>query len=406
MKKSRLVHCCLSVSLCLFTSLAVAQEVKPLKPSGSSVDPNLEESQPPSTPETPPEPPPEKPKPKKVKPVKKVQQPTIPQPEVPQSEKVEPEPLPAEEPETKPAKPVKKVDEFLRLKKDSDGNPVAMQTSIARYIFRDGNQETFVDLVGAVHIGDLDYYEQLNDAFEQYDVLLYELVAPPDRRIPTRDENEDEDLFVLVRRVAQILFEFEMQLEGIDYTKENFVHADLSPQEMAEKMKERGESMSTIVLGLITDMIRQSNLQAQKGTQEKYAEMDLMTVIRDPNGAIKFKRIMAEQMVDSILEADPQSTMNRLLIVDRNEATIEVLKRELGKGHKKIGIFYGAAHMPDFDQRLRLELDMSKQSERWVTAWDLKMAERDEAEQLTKYVKIAQLVVDYYQRSQSRNLAP
>ena len=36
-----------------------------------------------------------------------------------------------------------------------------------------------VDLIGAVHIGDIAYYDELNKQFTQYDALLYELVAPP-----------------------------------------------------------------------------------------------------------------------------------------------------------------------------------------------------------------------------------
>ena len=35
-----------------------------------------------------------------------------------------------------------------------------------------------IDLIGAVHIGEKAYYDKLNKEFEQYDVLLYELVAP------------------------------------------------------------------------------------------------------------------------------------------------------------------------------------------------------------------------------------
>ena len=37
-----------------------------------------------------------------------------------------------------------------------------------------------VDLIGAVHIGDIAYYQQLNERFKQYDALLYELVARKD----------------------------------------------------------------------------------------------------------------------------------------------------------------------------------------------------------------------------------
>src|SRR5436190_1054916 len=38
------------------------------------------------------------------------------------------------------------------------------------------------------------------------------------------------------------MLELEFQLERVDYTKENFVHADMSPEEFAKSMSERGES--------------------------------------------------------------------------------------------------------------------------------------------------------------------
>ena len=36
-----------------------------------------------------------------------------------------------------------------------------------------------VDLVGAVHIGDAAYYQQLNKEFKAYEAVLYEMVKPP-----------------------------------------------------------------------------------------------------------------------------------------------------------------------------------------------------------------------------------
>src|SRR5262249_34256709 len=36
------------------------------------------------------------------------------------------------------------------------------------------------------------------------------------------------------------------------------------------------------------------------------------------------------------------------------------------------GIFYGAAHMPDFEKRLAEDFDLKKDKVEWVTAWDLK----------------------------------
>ena len=64
---------------------------------------------------------------------------------------------------------------FIRLQRDAKGQPVALQTAVVRYTSAHGN--LVVDLIGAVHVGDRSYYQKLNQQMEQYDVLLYELVA-------------------------------------------------------------------------------------------------------------------------------------------------------------------------------------------------------------------------------------
>src|SRR3954465_7134407 len=92
----------------------------------------------------------------------------------------------AAEPPTKPkhddkpaakAKPTKeKHNQFLRLVRDESGEPLRMETAVVRYRFKDAaKKDVTVDLVGAVHIAEKSYYDQLNKLFDDYDVVLYEL---------------------------------------------------------------------------------------------------------------------------------------------------------------------------------------------------------------------------------------
>ena len=59
-------------------------------------------------------------------------------------------------------------------------------------------------------------------------------------------------------------------------------------------------------------------------------------------------------------------------MIDRNKACLEVLKQQLKAGKKNIAIFYGAAHMPDFDKRLKEELGVKRTTNEWIDAWSLK----------------------------------
>ena len=74
---------------------------------------------------------------------------------------------------------------YLRVLESDDKKPLALQTAIVRYRGKAGSQYAgkIVDLVGVVHIGQRDYYSDLNDRLGRYDSVLYELVAPDGTRI-------------------------------------------------------------------------------------------------------------------------------------------------------------------------------------------------------------------------------
>ncbi len=73
-------------------------------------------------------------------------------------------------------------------------------------------------------------------------------------------------------------------------------------------------------------------------------------------------------------------TYDVLLVVDRNGEALKVLQKQIALGKKKIGIFYGAAHLPDFDKRLINDFGLQpaegSDNPRWITAWDLSSTEK------------------------------
>ena len=270
------------------------------------------------------------------------------------------------------AKP--KKTRFIQVKRTDAGEPEALQTAIARYVPATGDNELVVDLIGAVHVGDRLYYQKLNKLFENYDVLLYELVAPEGTVIPKGGRRESTNPLAMIQTMMKSVLGLELQLEQIDYTRKNFVHADLSPAKMAEAMKKRGDNGLTLALGIAADFIRTQNVQAQQQATSAKAglpEIDPLSLLLDPQAGKKLKRLMAEQFDSEATDQALGSTLNTILIADRNKAALQVFQKELVKGHKRIGIFYGAAHMADFEQRLRLEYGLKLKSHLWVTAWDL-----------------------------------
>jgi hypothetical protein len=59
-----------------------------------------------------------------------------------------------------------------------------------------------------------------------------------------------------------------------------------------------------------------------------------------------------------------------VIVVERNKVALDVLTKEIAKGRKHLGIFYGAAHLTDLEQRL-FAMGFNKQKSEWLTAWDL-----------------------------------
>lgn len=278
---------------------------------------------------------------------------------------------------------------YLRIRRDLEGVPLALETATVRLTPASGEGELVVDLVAAVHVADREYYRQLNRQFEQYDVVLYELVAPRGTRIPAGGRPADNPL-AMIQQAATAALDLDSQLEQIDYRRANFVHADLSPEEMAEAVRRRGDNGLTLFLGVAADLLRQQNLQEMRQEPlrreadraggpprrprgDAQPPVDLAAQLLDPDGAVKLKRTLAEQFEQGSGPAGGLGgTLHQILVADRNRAALRVFQTELAKGKKRIAIFYGAAHMEDFEQRLTSQFGLKRQNEQWLTAWDLR----------------------------------
>lgn len=279
---------------------------------------------------------------------------------------------------------------YLRLLRDDDRQPVALQTATVRFAPAAGAGGVMVDLVGVVHIGDREYYRALDRQLGQYDAVLFELVAPPNTVIPKGGKRDSNGPLAIVQTALKAVLGLELQTERIDYTRKNFVHADLSPEQMAEAIRKRGDTPLTLALSVAADLLRQENLREMEGRDarrgaEAGPEIDFLSVLLDPDGAVKLKRALAEQLAGAGAgDSGLGPTIDTILISDRNAAAMAALQKELAKGTRKIAIFYGAAHMPDFERRLRDDFGLRPQGPRWLDAWDLRSRPRGGLEGLLK----------------------
>jgi hypothetical protein len=285
----------------------------------------------------------------------------------------------AREPEARPGGAALAADaapEFLRLVRDDDDAPVSLDTAVVEYrradAAADRGRPLKVDLVAAVHVGTGEYYETLDRLFADYDAVLYELVAPPNARVPKAGRKPAGAIGTAQQGLKNALG-LEFQLERIDYGADNFVHADLSPREFDAAMKKRGESW----FSMFTKLMRESMARAERpaaGAEVGVGELFGILFGSGVDRQVKLRRLMAEQFTDmEVLTSAFGGEEGSTLITDRNAACIEVLHDEVARGSRRIAIFYGAAHMPDFDERLRKEFDLQPAEPEWLEAWDLRM---------------------------------
>lgn len=257
---------------------------------------------------------------------------------------------------------------FMRFVKVDDGGH--LDTAITVYE-KDGVK---LWLFGAVHIADAACYATLNDRFTECDVLLYELVAPEDTR-PTKGRDEGFNPVGLVQRGMKNALELAFQLDEIDYQASNFVHADMTPEEFADSMRERGESLLSILVDMMLSGMQPPASDDADGDDEgerapAAPQFDLVKAFRSGEGR-HLLRMMAAQQIEQA-EVLMARAGGSTLLEGRNEKCLQVLARELGKGRKRIGIYYGAAHMPHMEKRLVEDLGWKKVGQEWLVAWDCK----------------------------------
>ena len=253
-----------------------------------------------------------------------------------------------------------KQSEFLKFVEDHKGGG-KLETAIATYQNADG---VTVHLVGAVHIGDQSYYDGLNRTFKDYDAVLYEMVKPKDAAPPQPgEERAGGSMISMIQRFMKDTLDLKFQLDAIDYSAPNFVHADLDAETFQKMEEERGESIWTLML---QQMIK--SMANPPANQQEIGFGELLAALTSPDRAHQLKLLLGKQFGD--IEAQMSGFGGTVLIDERNKACFKVLDREIEGGKKNLGIFYGAGHMSDMEKRL-LDRGFHKTEQEWRVAWNV-----------------------------------
>jgi hypothetical protein len=274
---------------------------------------------------------------------------------------------------------VKEPAKFVRFSDDKGGG--RLETAVVKYK-NDAGVE--LKLVSAIHIGERSYFESLNKDFEAEDAVLYELVKEKGAPLPGPEAmrkkaaeggNASANPIGQLQRFLKDTLDLEFQLDVIDYTKKNFVHADMDKAAFEKAQAERGESFESLMLQQLLAAMKNPQAHALPGANggdETETLKELVKLVTRPDMERQVKTFVAkqmDQMQDAAMGLDGPG--GSVILTERNKAALKVLDETIKSGKKKIAVFYGAAHMPDLSKRVREMGFKPSGPVEWKTAWDL-----------------------------------
>eukprot|EP00271_Cylindrocystis_brebissonii_P006716 TRINITY_DN19498_c0_g1_i1.p1 TRINITY_DN19498_c0_g1~~TRINITY_DN19498_c0_g1_i1.p1 ORF type:complete len:509 (+),score=79.93 TRINITY_DN19498_c0_g1_i1:359-1885(+) len=327
-----------------------------------------------------------------------------------------------------------------------------LQTSVVTYWKRGPwwdilKPEIQVDLVAAVHIADKDYFEGLQEDLDTYDRVLYEMVADKGGRRsrflgrkgaasserwrpPPMEANRRRrggGIISTIQRSMSSLLGLEFQLECMEYTGDNWYHADLDMPEFQRLQEERGEtflsfagrvaetSTKALKRSMVDDPSSDMFFADEDGMDEKASlglvqrnllwaarvlpmpllgSLIIRGVCRSPGDAslrkspevrallnldlaTALKVMLAKQLTDTTMDMAASVLSSSVIVGERNRAACEALEEALSDGCRRVAIFYGSGHLPDLDRRLREDFGMRRIDQEWRTAWAIKGRKRE-----------------------------
>jgi len=243
---------------------------------------------------------------------------------------------------------------FVGHRRPTKEMPGALSTNVTRW--HHGATDTTLFLVGAVHVGEAAYYSRLQQILDHTDVCLFEGVGGGKLE---KSERESMDALFKLQLALKDLVGLGFQKDLMNYERDFWKNADVDFGTLRKEMKEKGVSLPS------DSKFFQLLMKLALGF------MQPETIKKNPELQMRLRRQTASMLasVDRVMKN--MGKLGSVLIDYRNIRAMEVLEKELaGDRGRWISLFYGAAHLSDFCERLR-KTGWVCQGEDHVDAWTL-----------------------------------
>lgn len=260
------------------------------------------------------------------------------------------------------APPEETPQSYMRVGRNPDG---AMDLLIAvRRFVPDKNSGPVVWLAGVTHIGEKEYYDELQERLDKSPLVLFEGVNTGKTRESRRRAEMTQGA------IAEALG-LEFQLDAIDYDRPNFRNSDMSVKDLKAVFSKRKDKLGAKEFAMLSSAMDAESLLGKTinlvvklvGASAKGRAMTKITII---------ETLAAMGDDPERLPGCPEGMKHlmKILIEKRNQKVVDDLKTEIDSGDppRSICLLYGAGHMTDMEKRLCGELGYQPDGQFWLPA--------------------------------------
>lgn len=284
------------------------------------------------------------------------------------------------------------VASYLRID-ESKTNIVELQVALRKLVSRT-NSGTTIWLAAVTHIGDTNFFRNLQQHLSKHDVVLFEAVLPERKggwsgpqfskirsALPEGEANLQTDL----AHSLGLAF----QLEAVNYNHPNYRNSDISVEGIQRLLNPKVQR---------TGQKPGKNAKHAEDEESNESFDQLMQIMEGKGflgGLLKFgvSMIAANPRLQAVtkltfidvlggLKGDIASTkavppdmaqLLKVLIHNRNQTVVDDLRKELlrEKSPASISVFFGAGHMDDLERRVRDQLNYVPVEDVWIPAFSV-----------------------------------
>lgn len=226
-----------------------------------------------------------------------------------------------------------------------------LETPIIEYENRDGKRITFV---GAVHMGEKEYFGQLQQVLDQYETVFYEGVKKGNSSLIDRLSGAGVLLSSMMKGYKKMKGSYHLAFQGeeIDYKRDNWENVDTDAKGVIDRLNKS----DTVAGGIAKQALFYVGSALASGVTSLMNSVFYIPKTKLTEQLSKKKEKKGGLFDDAILKYRNEVVMERLGQFDSGNA-------------RNTAVFYGAAHLDELHKHVTTDLGYKPKNVTWIEAW-------------------------------------